>query len=34
MTELIVALDGPNPYNLIVELYDGAGVRWFKVGRR
>ncbi|MDE2104139.1 MAG: orotidine 5'-phosphate decarboxylase [Patescibacteria group bacterium] len=31
MTELIVALDGPDPLALASELYM-AGVRWFKLG--
>ncbi len=31
MTELIVALDGTNPYNLACNLIE-AGVSWFKVG--
>lgn len=32
MTELIVALDGPDPRNLRYRLHEGAGVTWFKVG--
>lgn len=32
MTELIVALDGPNTYRLRTLLYARAGVRWFKLG--
>lgn len=32
MTELIVALDGPLPLDLLSRLHDEAGVRWFKIG--
>lgn len=32
MTELIVALDGPRPYDLARQLYDKAGITWFKIG--
>lgn len=32
MTELIVALDGPNPRSLAHMLHVEAGVRWFKLG--
>lgn len=32
MTELIVALDGPNPLLLAHRLHAEAGVRWFKIG--
>jgi orotidine-5'-phosphate decarboxylase len=31
MTELIVALDGPDPYRLTRDLYK-TGIRWFKLG--
>jgi orotidine-5'-phosphate decarboxylase len=32
MTELIVALDGTTPAMLRDRLFEGAGVKWFKVG--
>lgn len=32
MTELIVALDGPEPVELATRLHGEVGVRWFKVG--
>lgn len=32
MTELIVALDGPQPLTMLSRLYHEAHVRWFKVG--
>jgi hypothetical protein len=35
MTELIVALDGPNEqYRLGCRLYDDVDFRWFKLGPR
>lgn len=34
MTELIVALDGPEPLRLLRELRDRAGVKWFKLGEQ
>lgn len=32
MTELIVALDGPEPFKLMIDLHAAAAVRSFKVG--
>ena len=32
MTDLIVALDGPEPLRLMRELEELAGITWFKIG--